>query len=481
MPPLGRPPLLLSGVSPRSVVPTVPELSAAVSGDAIVHRSGHRPSKNSDLPWAKRIRIMEAVKKTRRVETERTVASLLLGKNTSAEAFLFRILVKSRKSTGLIWLLWWTGLVTGLLALAQTLPEPFIWGAMFMLPLPCLSLLVLSTDLVQAVLGEFQCYLITGLEVTLFLTAVRLLGDRRIVFWVSCLPSMFVATLMDAYPSKYRPVFCRMFFLGVGIVLASWNLMLCKGWCEPVHDSVWHVGQLQGRLASNGLSVSVTLLFFCIRHYYVAFFKQDEFVLIVSTVRTTHVDVKPEPSDGGKCSYRRVTRVPTSLSMDDDSIASMESRRMARMESGSLSDEAGSTSPRSAGSGGPLSLTPDPQRQLSMTKTPSRIRREEHYYRRSSTPSVPEEPTDPGRLAVEEGFAGQDSAPEEEGLADQEGPPPREGLADKEGAPLRGDLADEERLSEQQCLSKGSSAKPGSLPEQEAHVEHRASSDRGAG
>merc|ERR1711971_357668 len=127
-----------------------------------------------------------------------------------------------------------------------------------MLPMPIFVAAVFSIDLLRNLVQEFECYLVLFLQMNIFTTMIILCPDTRSVFWVCFLPSMLVSTFMDAYPSKWRPVFSRMFFLGIGFVYLLWLGILCFGWGLPVEDAPWTFFNFEGRIASSTVTPIVT-------------------------------------------------------------------------------------------------------------------------------------------------------------------------------------------------------------------------------
>lgn len=70
--------------------------------------------------------------------------------------------------------------------------------------------------------------------------------------------------------------------------------MLFFGWLKPIHNKDWQAGELQGKMVSSTAQSTGTLLAFCGRHLYSAFFSPDYFVIIVSAVKTKRIMVQAE-------------------------------------------------------------------------------------------------------------------------------------------------------------------------------------------
>jgi len=191
--------------------------------------------------------------------------------------------------------MWWIGVVVGIMALSGCIPPECTWIAVLMLPLPVVTFFALSIDLMKEVLWQFEFYLICGLQVHLLYSVSVVVGwDTRAVFWASCCPSMMVAAFIDAFPSKYRPLFSKMFFSGLGLILACWACMLTFGWSKPIKPSTWSFYELEGNTMSSSVGSIVTLFTFCCRHFFVAWFHPDHFVIIVSEMRTVKESVSAE-------------------------------------------------------------------------------------------------------------------------------------------------------------------------------------------
>lgn len=140
----------------------------------------------------------------------------------------------------------------------------------------------------------FECHLVTCMQLSLAVSAARLLRDRRIIFWACCLPSMFVASFVDAYPSKFRSAFTKLFFTGMALILLFWQGILVFGWATPIHDSKWQFFHIEGHISSSTAATLVTQICFCCRHIYGAFFNPDHFVVLVSEIRTVKETVHEE-------------------------------------------------------------------------------------------------------------------------------------------------------------------------------------------
>jgi hypothetical protein len=237
--------------------------------------------------------MMKPVQGAARIDTKHTVAGLLLGRSSRSEALLFRFTVKNLGSTCVLWLIWFIGLVLGLLSIAHRVPNSkvFIFSSILLLPLPCLSLLVLQVNLLKTLLTSFDCYLIACLQVSVFVYALKLLQDIRIFFWMCYLPSMLVALFMDAYPQKYRRAFELLFSVANCFVWIAWGVMVVLGWCAPLHDDAIIVGKLSGQLTTASIPTVLTLICFNGRHCFKAVFKHQEFTIIRSSMKTLHIDV----------------------------------------------------------------------------------------------------------------------------------------------------------------------------------------------
>lgn len=244
-----------------------------------------------------RIRIIEAEFPVKRINTDRTLASVLLGKGSRAEALLFKMAVKDRWPGRILWVLWWIGAIFGMMSLINAGPDFFIFGSVFMLPLPLFAFSVLSLDLVWEVLFSFECYVTSGLQTMLMGTAMNLIRDRRVAFWAFFFPTMICATFVDAYPAKFRAVFAKLFFTSMGCVYLVWLAFLFFGLMDPIYNREWEVEELSGKAVSSIAQNTATLLAFCGRQLCSAVMTPDNFVLILAPVKTSRIHVEPEMED----------------------------------------------------------------------------------------------------------------------------------------------------------------------------------------
>lgn len=284
-------------------------------------KSESKNARTSYMGDAESIRILEPVKRSRRVETKNTIASTLLGKGSRLENLLFRMAVQKFWTSRLLWSLWLAGVGLGLSSLIKWIDVNFVWCSVFMLPLPGFTVMVLSMDLVLEVLTQFEYYLITSLQVFLATASAGMLHDRRIVFWACLMPSMLIATLIDAYPHRYRRIFSVMFFSAMQGMLLFWGAALTFR-LVPLTDSWFDIAYLEGKVASMCCSSMVTLSAFCCRHLFVSIWKPDQFVLILGSVRTVKVHVKAELNQGEdgnlQATYVRMDRRHSALSVRED-------------------------------------------------------------------------------------------------------------------------------------------------------------------
>lgn len=218
-------------------------------------------------------RIIKPIAQARRVRTKRTVASLVLGQGSVAEAHLFQWGARDGLPLRTLWVTWYVGLVAGFLALVEAVPSYCVWAATLMVPLPLVTSALLSKDLVLEILCELDFYLIQILHaVGLSHGLIHTWHDERRVFWFLYLPSLIVAPLVDAYPAKYRPRFLQLYFVGMLCILVGWNVF------ELHERSLHHFTYVVGDLA--------TLSLFYVRQIYAATWHKDNFVLISCAMYT---------------------------------------------------------------------------------------------------------------------------------------------------------------------------------------------------
>jgi len=250
-------------------------------------------SEEDGLILRHRVRVSAATWKPRRVDTKQTIASWMLGEESRIEAMLFWFICKNSYTKGALCIFWWVGFLGALFTILGFLAEPFIFVSLLMIPMPLCAAVMLSTSLLAQVMLQFELKVITVLQVLLLVSGMRLLGDRRCVFFIACFPTFIVASFVDAYPARHRQLFQVMLFSGKFAILASWDAILVFGLCQ-IHDHFWYVGEVRGKLSSFTLTTSVTLLIFCYRHLKTAAFSPHCFVLLKSPVESKSISVEME-------------------------------------------------------------------------------------------------------------------------------------------------------------------------------------------
>eukprot|EP00929_Paragymnodinium_shiwhaense_P013005 TRINITY_DN120870_c0_g1_i1.p1 TRINITY_DN120870_c0_g1~~TRINITY_DN120870_c0_g1_i1.p1 ORF type:complete len:469 (+),score=70.39 TRINITY_DN120870_c0_g1_i1:81-1487(+) len=272
---------------------------------------------NYTVSRRRQVRVIEPTREWARIRTECTVASTVVGRGTRVEAAVFRTAVKGICSTSTLWAIWWLGLCVGLLSLGDVLPAVCIWTSVLMLPLPICTVPVLCTDLMWLVLREFETYLLLYYDGYLVYSAIKMIWSSQNVFWVCYFPSIIVAAFADCYPSKWRSMFSMQFFFGHAMVLLTWGLILICGRMKVEHYP-YVVGDIEGSVSQSSLNAVATLLFFCIRHCYAAYFHPDEFVILLSPMRTAKkwIEEQIEVVDG-RAYYASGRRATGPLTMVD--------------------------------------------------------------------------------------------------------------------------------------------------------------------
>merc|ERR1719408_151442 len=170
----------------------------------------------------------------REVSTSHTIASLFLGEGSSAEHFLFAIGASTKEMAGatyLLWAFWYIGAIMGLAAVGGFGDPRMVWGSFLMLPLPVLTILLTSVDLLYELVCTMDLYIIYILQFALLLDGILYCRvDHRSIFWYCYAPSTIASALVDAYPAKYRSFFGKMFFSNAIAVLAIFNALLVFKW-----------------------------------------------------------------------------------------------------------------------------------------------------------------------------------------------------------------------------------------------------------
>jgi hypothetical protein len=252
-----------------------------------------------------KLRVIESVRDASFVDTKLTVATLLVGKGSQIEAWIFRTVVRHSGFVGkLLWVCWYSGLVLGL-ASQQTFvlnSETFRVfsnaSSLLMLPLPCFAFMVLSVDLIKELLYHGEMWALLFLECSWTFTAIRLLRDIRCVFWICLMPSVVVAAISDAYPAKFRSDFQIRFMTGLVLAMVWWSVIVSFGWNDPMTDIVWEFKKLKASAATASVTNVGTALLFACRNLWCAFRSPDTFVIIVSATRTTQVQVRDALAPG---------------------------------------------------------------------------------------------------------------------------------------------------------------------------------------
>jgi len=237
------------------------------------------------------------------VRTSHTVAALLLGPGSRAENFMFDNGVKQTNGVAVLWGLWYFGAILGGLVVAQLLPKSFVWASLLMLPLPIVTVALLSTDLLAEVVYGLDLYIIYILQFALFVDGIFYCNaDHRIVFWVCYLPTMVASGLVDAYPAKYRAFFAKLFFSASLVILIIWNCLMYFKW--NAFGTTFKLSNISFNL--HHVSDQATLGVFYCRHLYVSTFRADYFVMIKSDVLTGHQEIavhSKKTAEGKDISY----------------------------------------------------------------------------------------------------------------------------------------------------------------------------------
>jgi len=217
------------------------------------------------------------------VRTSRTVAAVFLGEGSHIERAMFEIGVRSRAAQGVLWGMWFLGTFVGLLVVAETLPIHFVWMSFLMLPLPLVTVCLLSVDLLSHIFVSLDVYIILILQFAFFVDGIYFCrADRRFVFWCCYLPTMCAALFVDAYPAKYRHLFAKLFFIASLVILVTWNLLLIFKW-KAFGTSLKLINI---SFALHHISDQATLSVFYCRHIWASICNFDHFVMIHAPVLT---------------------------------------------------------------------------------------------------------------------------------------------------------------------------------------------------
>lgn len=253
------------------------------------------------------MRIIEPVMEPYVVRTEKTIAAIFFGVNSRPERWLFHLGVRDKRCQVSLFLSWFIGVSIGSLVLADILPPICEIGCLLALPLPLVSWLLLSTDLVVKICHELELWIIYLLQAVLvthaFLALTHVRGghgghgwhwDSKIFAILSVIPFMLVGGLLDAYPAKYRATFEILFFSGATYIFVVWNALIVFE-----HHSLDPV--------TSQIGDNVTLLLFYMRHIWSAIAKPELLGMIKSDVDSIHEEVSYTEDKGGAIKIQRTT------------------------------------------------------------------------------------------------------------------------------------------------------------------------------
>jgi hypothetical protein len=287
-------------------------------------------------------RLVEPAFQPKHIRTSRSLISLLVGEGTRIEMYLFRAGAKNVHAMQVLWILWVLGAGTGVLVLSACIPLHCIWACLLMLPLPLIVFCILSADIVELVIKEFEYKLLTFFQILMVIAVCTGLGDRRCLWWLCYAPAKSVALLIDAYPAKYSVLFSRLFFISQAIVLLSWDTLVISGWCQVTKAKVG-IGQIAIGAVPFSCTTSLTMLCFCYRHLKVAFYAPENLVLLKSALQTHYVAVDVT-ENGEEVSVVRSMSTRFTLSRKDtDAIKKRMSKHQSKLtllgvEDGEASD-----------------------------------------------------------------------------------------------------------------------------------------------
>jgi len=219
------------------------------------------------------------------ISTKRTVAASFLGEDSSVEALMYEVGVRNQHMQGVLWGMWYIGAIAGMLAVAEVVPVTCVWASILMLPLPVVTVLLLSTDLLAEILISMDLYIIYILQFALFVDGIFYCqADLRRVYWYCFCPTMIASGLVDAYSAKYRPLFGKLFFSGSICVLVSFNCLMIFKW--QVFGSPGSTKLVNISFILHHASDQLTLFVFYCRHLWCSVFSPEHYVMIKADVRT---------------------------------------------------------------------------------------------------------------------------------------------------------------------------------------------------
>lgn len=256
-----------------------------------------QPSESRPLNSKWKVRTIFSDMMPREIKTTRSVASIFFGENSTVEHYMFLFGVKNQRATTILWVMWYIGAITGLLVVGRALPLYWVWASLLMLPLPAVTIILLSVDLLEEIMASIDVYIIWILQFALFVDGIYYCkADLRRVFWYCYLPTMAAAGLVDAYPAKFRPLFGTLFFSASLVILLIWNCFLVFKW-EVFGDPTKLTNV---SFALHHVSDMLTLLVFYSRHLYCSIFRPNYYAMIKADVMTGRQVGKAPGKPGGK-------------------------------------------------------------------------------------------------------------------------------------------------------------------------------------
>lgn len=238
------------------------------------------------------LRCIKAFHEPQYIRTHMSVAAMFLGERSRLEKAMFNIGAKNRDITGLLWGCWWFGCSVSLLTLLDFFPVYFTWTSLLMLPLPMVTLPVLSEDLTKCVLADFQFYVLLAGNFWIFYCALQIQGGQLAwLFWICAYPTILIAPLVDAYPPRFRTFFAKHFFFGIICITLVWLIVIFDTRTIPLRIIDSKFGEhYSNNYVSQTLTAAVGLIGFCNKYLYTVFFHPSEFVILQVPLLTSHVD-----------------------------------------------------------------------------------------------------------------------------------------------------------------------------------------------
>lgn len=267
---------------------TEEELAAAINEGVFSEESRWQMQEEQEETTT--LRVIKSFHQPQYIRTQMSLAAMFLGEGSRIEKVFFNIGAKDRIITGVLWGFWWLGCSISLLSLLDLLPENRKWAAVLMLPLPVVTVPVLSEDLVKKILQNFHFYVLLAGNFWIFYCALIIQNGELVwFFWLCAYPTILIAPLVDAYPPRFRTFFAKHFFIGITCITIVWLVVILDGQTIPIRKIESRFGvAYSNNFVSQTVTAAVGLMGFSFRYLCNAFFHPSTFAILEVPLLTLH-------------------------------------------------------------------------------------------------------------------------------------------------------------------------------------------------